>query len=138
MFAPLGAKPKLDGPSHEPLQRKLRLGSANDSLEQEADRVAGQVTGLPGSSLSLTSAPLQISRKCAACEEETVKRKESGPHAVTAEVPDSVHKTLQRSGQPLDPAARAFFDPRFGFDFSRVRIHADAAAAESAAAIRAR
>jgi hypothetical protein len=40
---------------------------------------------------------------------------------------------LQRSpGQPLDAATRDFFEPRFGHDFSAVRVHADASAARSA------
>lgn len=37
-------------------------------------------------------------------------------------------------GQPLDPAARRRLAPLFGFDLGRVRIHADAGAARSAAA----
>jgi outer membrane protein OmpA-like peptidoglycan-associated protein len=42
---------------------------------------------------------------------------------------------LRRPGRPLDAAARAFFEPRFGQDFSRVRVHTDALAAESARAL---
>jgi len=34
--------------------------------------------------------------------------------------------------RPLDPAVRLEFEPRFGHDFSRVRVHTDAHAAESA------
>jgi hypothetical protein len=41
----------------------------------------------------------------------------------------------QSGGQPLDSPTRAFFEPRFGYDFSRVRIHADDKAAESAKSI---
>jgi hypothetical protein len=40
-------------------------------------------------------------------------------------------------GQPLDAATRAFFEPRFGHDFGHVRVHADIAAAESAASVNA-
>jgi outer membrane protein OmpA-like peptidoglycan-associated protein len=36
------------------------------------------------------------------------------------------------SGELLDAPARAFFEPRFGHDFSRVRVHADIDAAASA------
>jgi hypothetical protein len=39
---------------------------------------------------------------------------------------------LRSSGQPLDAATRAFMEPRFGHDFSNVRVHTDAQAAESA------
>jgi hypothetical protein len=44
---------------------------------------------------------------------------------------------LRSSGQPLDAAARAFMEPRFGYDFSRVRVHADSKAAKSAEAVNA-
>jgi hypothetical protein len=36
---------------------------------------------------------------------------------------------LRGGGQPLSAAARGFFEPRFGYDFSGVRIHAGSAAA---------
>jgi hypothetical protein len=42
------------------------------------------------------------------------------------------------SGQPLSPAARAFFEPRFGHDFSKVRVHADERASAVAQSIGAR
>jgi hypothetical protein len=45
---------------------------------------------------------------------------------------------LNSPGQPLDPATRAFMEPRFGHDFSKVRVHTDARAAESAKAVQAR
>jgi hypothetical protein len=48
-----------------------------------------------------------------------------------------VDKVLHSPGQPLDGAIRAFFEPRFGHDFSRVRVHADAQASESARSINA-
>jgi hypothetical protein len=42
--------------------------------------------------------------------------------------------SLAGSGSPLDPTTRASFEHRLGHDFSKVRIHADASAAESARA----
>jgi hypothetical protein len=47
-------------------------------------------------------------------------------------VPPIVHEVLRSPGQPLDPATRAFMEPRFGHDFSQVKIHADVKAAKSA------
>ncbi len=44
---------------------------------------------------------------------------------------------LRDPGAPLDQAARAFFEPRFGHDFSQVRVHTDTRAAESAQAVNA-
>jgi hypothetical protein len=52
-------------------------------------------------------------------------------------VPSIVHEVLRSSGQPLDTATRAFMEPRFGHDFSRVRVHTDSRAAESARAVNA-
>lgn len=49
-------------------------------------------------------------------------------------VPAIAHEVLRSSGQPRYPAIRAFLESRFGHDFSRVRVHADARAAESARA----
>jgi hypothetical protein len=54
-----------------------------------------------------------------------------------AEVPPIVHEVLRSPGQPLDAATRAFFEPRFGHDFSDVRVHTDARAADSALAVNA-
>jgi hypothetical protein len=50
-------------------------------------------------------------------------------------VPSIVHDVLRSPGQPLDAQTRAFMEPRFEHDFSRVRVHTDARAAESAQAV---
>lgn len=60
----------------------------------------------------------------------TATRPSARTHAIMQE-------TLQTPGWPLDATTRAFFEPRFGHDFSRVRVHADAAAADSARALQA-
>ena len=51
------------------------------------------------------------------------------------EPPAIVGEVLRSPGRPLDPAARAMLEPRFGHDFSAVRIHTGPRAAESARAI---
>src|ERR1039458_509494 len=98
-----------------------------------------------------------LQRKCACGKaagpsgecEECKKKRESGPtlqrkssHAAapgqsSAEAPPIVHDVLRSPGQPLDTASRAFMEPRFGYDFSRVRVHADSRAAKSAEAVNA-
>jgi hypothetical protein len=50
-------------------------------------------------------------------------------------IPRSVGDALRSPSQPLDAGGRAFFEPRFGHDFSQVRVHADEAAARSARAV---
>jgi len=57
--------------------------------------------------------------------------------AEPSEVPPIVYDVLRSPGQPLDVATRAFFEPRFGHDFSQVRVHTDAKAAESTRAVNA-
>ena len=47
--------------------------------------------------------------------------------------PDVVQDALRTPDQPLDPESRAFFEPLFGWDFSKVRIHADSEAARAQA-----
>ncbi len=46
--------------------------------------------------------------------------------------PSSLHDVLNSSGQQLDSATRAFFEPRFGYDLSHVRVHSDPLADQSA------
>jgi len=113
-----------------------------------------------GSPIQKNSPPLSVAerdgmlqRKCACgshtiggsnCNEcnkgRTLQRSPANPSEQTGakpEVPAIVHDVLRSPGQPLDGGTRAFMEPRFGHDFSKVRVHADAPAAESAAAINA-
>ena len=57
--------------------------------------------------------------------------------AEPATVPPIVHEVLRSHSQPLDLNTRAFMEPRFGHDFSGVRVHTDARAARSAKAVNA-
>jgi hypothetical protein len=120
------------------VQPKLEIGSVDDPLEHEADRVADQVMGMPERHACLTAADERLSRKCA-CQEKTddqpdlLQAKPAGQLAPDA--PPTVHGVLSSGGRPLDPATRAFFEPRFGRDFSDVRVHTDGAAGESARSI---
>lgn len=45
--------------------------------------------------------------------------------------PASVEWAITQAGNPLDAASRAFFEARFGADFSAVQLHRDHAAAEA-------
>jgi hypothetical protein len=46
--------------------------------------------------------------------------------------PAIVHDVLRSHGRPLEPHVREEMEGRFGYDFARVRVHADATAAQSA------
>ena len=131
--------PERQGSSPQPsiIQRKLVVGQTNDPLEHEADRVADQVIRMPAApEIEPAAAPPQISRKCAACkaEEEQLQKKEAETSKATlGEASASVHEVLRSPGQPLDSATRAFMEPRFGHDFSSVRLHTGGAARSSTA-----
>jgi Domain of unknown function (DUF4157) len=55
-----------------------------------------------------------------------------------AAAPPAVGEVLRSPGQALDPATRAFMEPRLGHDLSTVRVHTDGAAAASASSVNAR
>jgi hypothetical protein len=93
-----------------------------------------------------------MQRKCACgqhtvsggdCEEcrkknqgEMQQRAAVSPTPVNS-VPPIVHDVLSSPGQPLDAGTKAFMEPRFGHDFSGVRVHTDSRAAESAQVVNA-
>ncbi|RUT02468.1 hypothetical protein DSM106972_059460 [Dulcicalothrix desertica PCC 7102] len=54
-----------------------------------------------------------------------------------SQVPQIVHEVLQSPGQPLDANTRVEMESHFNRDFSQVRVHTDAKAAESATAVNA-
>jgi hypothetical protein len=107
---------------------KLRIGPPGDQYEREAERVADHIMCMPGPTVQPIRAgeggPVQGQRVIAG-------------NAAVDVAPAVVHDVLRSPGQPLAPSTRAFFEPRFGHDFSRVRIHADTPAAQSARSINA-
>jgi Domain of unknown function (DUF4157)/L,D-transpeptidase catalytic domain len=76
--------------------------------------------------------------KCEECEKKggLLQRRSNGQSEPSV-VPPIVHEVLNSPGQPLDAGTRAFFEPGFGYDFSNVRAHTNAKAAESARAVNA-
>lgn len=102
------------GPEPPSLQPKLHIGQPGDRFEREADRVADQVLRMP--TLEARH-PLQAE-----------------PTAGTV----SKVAAWQSGGQSMDAATRGFMEERFGHDFSGVRIHTGARAAEAASAVQAR
>ena len=95
--------------------------------------------------------PMRIKRMCTECEEETAQRQpieEEEEELQVKEMPgqtpeatpdlESRINSLKGGGQPLDPATRSFFEPRFGQDFGSVRVHSDRTAADIAKSINAR
>ena len=72
---------------------------------------------------------------CAECERKKLKRRVAGHDAAQRHAPPVVGEVLNGPGRPLDDPTRDFMEPRFGHDFSKVRIHTDERAAESARSV---
>jgi hypothetical protein len=76
--------------------------------------------------------------ECSECRKKPRVLQRQAITPAPASIPPIVPEVLRQPGQPLDAATRAFMEPRFGQDFSHVRVHTDAKAAESATAVSAR
>src|SRR5207253_7520852 len=76
---------------------------------------------------------------CEACkaDREGIPQRTATQAGAIDAVPPIVHEVLRSPGSPLNPDTRAFFEPRFGFDFSAVRVHTDERADRSARAVNA-
>jgi uncharacterized protein DUF4157 len=123
------------------VQPTLPISSPGDWHEREADAVADSVMRM-AEPPAVSPAPAVIGRMCAECEQEerrTIQtlRAPSVTDPAALDVGTAIH-TAHRGGTPLPPSTRAFFEPRFGHDLSRVRIHADGEAASSARTVQAR
>lgn len=79
-----------------------------------------------------------LSGQCAECDKQrlTLQRHSANQFAAPP-IPSIVHDVLRSPGQSLDGDTRAFMESRFGHDFSRVRVHADSRASDSARAVNA-
>ncbi len=111
-----------------PVQPKAELGAIDDPLEAEADRVADQVTGdgeAPGQVTPISQAGVQTSRT-------------AGAAAASGGGAEMAAQAVQSGGRPMSATERGYFEPRFGQDFSDVRIHEGSNAAYAAASIDAR
>lgn len=136
-FSRIPLRPKAD----TEIQSNLMVSTPGDVYEQEADHVADRVMRMPEPQLKPACA---CGGGCPRCREEHSGREQLqtmpilGHNAGETNVPYIVQKVVSSPGQPLDSTTQAFMGPRFGYNFSRVRVHADAQAAASAEAINAK
>ncbi len=123
------------------IQPKLTINNPNDKYEQEAHAMADKVMRMEQPRVQLKSLPITaVQRKCEHCEEEEkqMQRKEMNGEEITADNNlESYVGSLSGSGQPLPNEVRNFYEPRFGYDFSNVKVHTDGVAAKSAQLINA-
>ena len=119
---------------HAPLgvpQTRLTVNTPGDVYEQEADRVATQVLRMSDEEVLTACAGEGIQRLTSEEEEEELlqAKEESGATPQVTPETQAAIDAMRGGGAPLDPTARAFMEPRFGHDFSQVRVHTDTRAA---------
>lgn len=119
------------------VQAKLRVSNPGDAYEREADQVAEQVMRMPdpvadNGAVSRQRVVPQIHRTCTDCEEEMQTKVVAGQTATADHGLESRIESIGNSGEPISTSLRGFFEPRFGHDFSQVRLHTGAAAGEIA------
>lgn len=133
------------------VRARVKIGEPNDSYEQEADRVAGQVIGTEtgdGKQTSRSITPL-VQRRAMPQEDEPgapdhmepdeIQEDDSNPELETAVQTKAVNPAPQRldetqlaasrsGGTPIPGETREFMETRFGTGFGHVRIHDDSEA----------
>ncbi len=127
-------------------RRKLSIGTSNDPLEVEADRVADQVLRMPMESPAAHSP--EYSFRGGGLDERTLFESTETQARLLAQdispnnkavgggeknnMPPSVAQAVMRGGTELERNLRRDMERRFGRDFSQVRVHADETAMRSA------
>ena len=152
--------PRAQRPGMRPAQIKVRPGAGNnlrqkDYLAEQAQMEHAPSARRPGIDSGARNpdrpSSLLLQRSCACgrgsnggCDACKKKKKEeeqplvrSSDMPAPAEIPPIVHSVLSTPGRPLDTTTRSYMERRFSSDFSDVRIHDDARAAESARAVNA-
>ena len=148
------------------IQPKLTIGEPDDEYEEEADRVADQVMRMPDPHLSANenssavspgsyqtdhiqrdqkiqlkqlTPQVQRQEEPEEEEEEMLQAKNAGSRVpeMTPAINNDI-RSLKGGGRSLSGVEQRFFEPRFGADFSAVRIHSDMRAANAARSINAR
>jgi hypothetical protein len=111
------------------IQAKLTVGEPGDAYEQEADRVAARVMSMP-SPMREQQPTIQGNWAIASPQKDrSALRRFPKPQAFQSTEPQAsgdLESRLNASkggGSPLAPKVRAFMEPRFGADFSQVRVH---------------
>ncbi|MEQ8467758.1 eCIS core domain-containing protein [Coleofasciculus sp. E1-EBD-02] len=129
------------------IQTKLTVGAPGDTYEQEADRVASQVMSMSAPADSSASVQRQLDTNHPHHPHQIWKRAQSIQPVMQRQIDPRVQmrQMIQRAaqidgnqasgdlesrlnaskggGSPLSENVRGFMEPRFGADFSGVRVH---------------
>jgi hypothetical protein len=148
-------------PACQAKSNDLKVSQPSDPAEIEADHIAERVMRMPEPLMNRSSAPVagvaqtvhresfdsgvtplmrrsdSETEQSKAPEDKMYIQRFAGGSAVDGVIPENLMSNLG-SGSQLNSQTRSFFEPRFGTDFSRVRIHSDSRASESASAFEAK
>lgn len=150
------------------IQAKMHVSQPGDQLEKEADQTADRVMRMPEPNVQqqpeekkeLRRQPAEekedneklqkkaeppepddeLQRAAAPAEEEKKLQAQSDGGQASTVSPQAQARLnhLRGNGRPLPESVRASFEPRFGYDFSHVRVHNDGQAADLAKSLKAR
>jgi hypothetical protein len=132
------------------IQTKFTIGEPGDAYEQEADQVSERIMNMPEPQVQRQPQddeeeeaiqPKPIGERITPMvqkqpedereeEEEALQTKSTSIFSseVNPELETSISSLMASGGQVFPKASRDFFEPRFGYDFSGVRIHIDSQA----------
>jgi hypothetical protein len=148
------------------VQAKFVIGQQGDEYEEEADRIADTVTRESTPNSALGKSPThtgssfllkhlyppepELQRQPTNEKDEDEEKSEDEkqeplqtkaqscqPPAISPSLGDRINSLLG-GGRPLPQSEREYFEPRFGYNFSEVRIHADGESAVVARGLNAR
>jgi len=132
-FSQIPVRPSREGA----IQTKVAINTPGDEYEQEADYVAEHVMRMPEPKQRQYCPCGGTCPKCGAQPSGQESKRLHAKHIGSKGngklgAPSLVQEVVRSPGQLLGPEVRAFMEPRFGHDFSGVRIHTGLRAAESA------
>jgi len=158
---PTAANSPESQPLDAPIQRQTRRDDENvEAAEPESTPIQRQIEDedekeqkpfiqrsiCSNDYFSASNLSSVVHRICGECQSEKDKqaqlihRQSSAVHTpppVNTKTTNAI-QSLEGAGRSLPLTSRAFFEPRFGVDFSHVRIHTDTRAIETARSINAR
>lgn len=110
------------------VSRMVKVGSVDDPAERQAEKLADAVLRMPEPAMRNQK---EFNAQLPLPELRRLHQMQSQNQAPTANTlkGESITQTATRAvayrgtGQPLSEATRLFFEPRFGVDLARVRIH---------------
>jgi len=147
-----GEKPEKEEPNNSSIQTKLTVGAPGDKYEQEADSMAAKVMTMPDSAIQqpiqrqtgedteavqmqpeVNSISPLVQRKSGEEEEGKMKSQVQRASDGSSVASSSIENRLASSkggGSALPDSVRRFMEPRFGADFSNIKVHTDSNAVQ--------